>query len=209
MSVEKIREYIERETEAEAKKILSEAESEAKKIVEEAKRKASARLEELKQRRIAETVARERSEISIMKMAQRAELTKIKTEWLNRAFEEAYKRIQDMAKDPDSRAYRDFLVGLVVEGAINLRGSKLLLKTDVNSSKVLHRSLKEILERVSKVKGEKIELEIEDTPDSQLGVIIQSSDGRQYYVNTLEARLEKVRDRLAGTIYNMLFKEGD
>jgi vacuolar-type H+-ATPase subunit E/Vma4 len=97
----------------------------------------------------------------------------------------------------------------VVEGAANLRGSKLLLKTDVDSGKVLERSLKEISDKVSKVKGEKVELEIEASQGSPEGVIIQSSDGRQYYVNTLEARLERVRERLAGVIYNMLFKEGD
>ena len=209
MSAEKIREYIERETEAEVKRIIGEAEAEAKKIVEEAKRNASTRLEELRQRRMAEMLARERSELSIMKMAQRAELTKIRTEWLNRAFQEAYRRVQELAKDPSSKAYRDFLVGLVVEGAANLRGSKLLLKTDVDSGKVLERSLKEISDKVSKVKGEKVELEIEASQGSPEGVIIQSSDGRQYYVNTLEARLERVRERLAGVIYNMLFKEGD
>ncbi|MGQ9543152.1 MAG: V-type ATP synthase subunit E [Candidatus Bathyarchaeia archaeon] len=209
MSAEKIREYIEKETEAEVKRIIENAEAEARRIIEEAKERASARLEELRHKRLVERLARERSELSIMRMTQRAELIKIKTEWLNRVFDEAYKRIGEMAKDPGSTSYRNFLMGLVVEGATALRGSKLLLKADTESGKFLQRSLKELSDKISEMKGERVELEVESQPNSPLGVIIQSSDGRRYYSNTLEARLARVRERIGGSIYNMLFKEGD
>ena len=63
-----------------------------------------------------------------------------------------------------------------------------------------------IIKSASKVKGENIDLKFEQNPDIGIGVIIQSDDKRQYYNNTLEARLNGIKENFGGEVYNLLFK---
>jgi len=209
LSVLEIKSHIEKETETEIRQILQEAEAEAHSIIENAKKKVAAILEEHKQKRTFENLAKERSELAILRMTQKAELTKVKAGWLDRAFEEAEKRLSDFMKDTRSPAHKDFLTGLVVEGAIKMSGSRFVVLADSQVSGFLKKTLKSISKRISEAKGGEIELQLTSKPNTPAGVILQSADRRQYYNNTLEARLSATRQRLGGELYSLLFREGE
>jgi vacuolar-type H+-ATPase subunit E/Vma4 len=207
LSVLQIRSHIEKETEAEVQDILAKAEAESKAIVEDAKREAAKLIEEQRQKQVSESLAEERSELAILRMNQRAELARTKAEWLDRAFEEAKERLDKLAEDSGSPIYRDFLAGLVVEGTVKMGGSKFTIQADKRESEILKGNLKAISKRIAQARGVEVELQIETNPNIPLGVIIRSHDERQYYNNTLEARLTSARQRLSGQIYSLLFKE--
>jgi vacuolar-type H+-ATPase subunit E/Vma4 len=141
-------------------------------------------------------------------MNHKAELTKVKVEWLDRAFEEARKRLHMLAGEADAPTYKEFLTRLVEEGAVKIKGSKFTVQSNNQGSELLRKNLKAITKKISEEKGEEIELQLESIPDFPPGVMIQSSDKRLYYNNTLDARLSGAKQRLGGELYSRLFREG-
>lgn len=208
MSILEIKSHIEKETEREVQDVLQKAEAEAKTIIEEAKRKAEELLQEQKNKRAKEVLAEERSELAVLRMSHRAELIKVKAQWLDRAFEEAQNRIGELVKDADSASYKQFVTGLVVEGAVRIKGSKIFIQSDSVTTEFLKKNMKSISKMISDAKREEVELGLESVRDTPPGVIVRSADKRQYYNNTLEARLSEARQNLSGELYGMLFKEG-
>jgi len=209
MSILEIKSQILKETESEVQDILNKAEIESRLIVEDAKKKAELLLEEKKQKRAKEELAKERAELAILRIGQKSELVKLKSQWLDRAFEEASKRLNEMAKDADSASYKQFVTGLVVEGALRMKGSKFTIQADSKTADLIKKNLKTISRMISDSKKAEVDLQMDVNPTTSVGVIIQSADRRQYYNNTLEARLSDVRRRLSGELYSLLFKEGE
>jgi V/A-type H+-transporting ATPase subunit E len=198
-----------KETESEVQDILNKAEIESKRIIEDAKKKAELLLEGKKQKWAKEELAKERAELAILRIGHKSELVKLKSQWLDRTFEEASKRLNKMAKDVDSTTYKQFVTGLVIEGALNMKGSKFIIQADSNSANLIKKNLKTISKMISDSKKAEVDLRLDSNPITSVGVIVQSADSRQYYNNTLEARLADVRHRLSGDLYSMLFKEGE
>ncbi|MBS7623460.1 hypothetical protein KEJ39_07290 [Candidatus Bathyarchaeota archaeon] len=206
MGITEIRSQIEGETEREVQEILRKAESEAKAIIEEAERKVEELLKDEENKRTTEILARRRAELAILRMNHKTELMKAKAQWLDRAFEEAGKRLGEMDRDSDT--YRRFITGLVVEGAAKIKGSKIFIQSDSATASFLKKNRKSITEAISNAKRGNLEIHLETVPDMPTGVIIRSADKRQYFNNTLEARLSEARKNLSGEVYSLLFKEG-
>ncbi|MEM4250848.1 MAG: V-type ATP synthase subunit E family protein [Candidatus Bathyarchaeia archaeon] len=207
MGITEMRSQIEKETEREIQEIIQKAEAEAKAIIEEAERKAEELLRDEKKRRTAELLARRRAEIAILRMNQRTELMKVKAQWLERAFEEAERRLAEKARGTNSDSFRRFITGLIVEGAAKIKGSKIFIQSDGVTASFLKKNKRSIEEAISNAKQENVEIHLEIVPDMPVGVIIRSADKRQYFNNTLEARLSETRKSLSGEIYSLLFKE--
>ncbi len=206
MSIAEIKSHIEKETELEVQDILQKAEIEAKTIIEDATKKAATIREEQRQRRILENLARERSELAILRISQKAKTSQTKAEWLDRAFQEAQKRINELARETNSPANKELLTGLVVEGVTKMKGSKFVIQSNQATSDLLKKTLREISRAISETKGD-VELQILSDQNTPQGVIIQSADRLEYYNNTLESRLSAAKQRLRGEIYDLLFKE--
>lgn len=208
MSILEIKSHIEKETEREVQDILQKAEAEAKTIIEDAKRKAEELLQEQKNKLAKEDLAKERSELAVLRMSHKAELIKVKAQWLDRTFEEARKRLGELVRDTNSASYKQFVTGLVVEGAVRIKGSKIVIQSDDVTTEFLRKNMKSISKMISDVKREEVELQLESIQDMPPGVIVRSANKRQYYNNTLEARLSEARQKLSGELYGLLFKEG-
>ncbi|WP_455369601.1 V-type ATP synthase subunit E [[Eubacterium] cellulosolvens] len=209
MSITNFLTHIEKETKLEIEKIKKKAENEANQIVEESNKKAQAIIEEKKNKTTQEQLARERSELAILRMKQNTELVKIKSEWLDRAFDEAQKRLYELLKDTSSPTYKKFLNDIIVEGIVSMKGSKFTIQSNQKTTDWIKKNNSTITKSASKAKGENIELKFEQNPDISMGVIIQSNDKRQYYNNTLEARLNGTRESYGGDIYTLLFEGVD
>jgi vacuolar-type H+-ATPase subunit E/Vma4 len=209
LSILQIKSHIQKETELEIQDILQRAEVEARTIIEDAKNKAATLMEEQKQKLSIQSLAAQRSELAILRMNQKAELTKLKADWLNQAFEKAHSQLRTLAEEVDSNSYKELLISLVLEGMVKMKGAKFTIQSDNQGSELLRRNLKIITKKVSEEKGTMVELEIESNPDLPPGAIIQSSDKRQYYNSTLDAILTGAKQRLSGTVYEALFSMGE
>jgi vacuolar-type H+-ATPase subunit E/Vma4 len=201
--------YIEKQTKSEIEDIHRKAENEANQIVEESKKKAQAIIEEQKHKMIHEKLTRERSALAIFRMKQNAELMKTKSEWLGRAFDEAQKKLFELFKDTNSLTYKSFLNDIIIEGIVSMKGSKFIIQSSQETNDLLKKNSVAITKSASKVKGAIIDLKFEQNPGIRIGVIIQSDDKRQYYNNTLEARLTGARESLGGEVYTLLFQGVD
>ena len=209
MSITNFVTHIEKETKSEIEEIQRKSENEANQIVEESKKKAQAIIEEQKYKIAQEKLTRERSELAILRMKQNTELVKTKSEWLDRAFDEAQKKLFELLKDTNSPTYKKFLNDIVVEGIVSMKGSKFIIQSNQKTNDLLKKNSTTITKSASKAKGENIDLKFEQNPDIRIGVIIQSDDKRQYYNNTLEARLTASRESYGGDVYTLLFEGVD
>ena len=209
MSITNFVTHIEKETKSEIEEIQHKSENEANQIVEESKKKAQAIIEEQKHKMAQEKLTRERSELAILRMKQNTELVKTKSEWLDRAFDEAQKKLFELLKDTNSPTYKKFLNDIVVEGIVSMKGSKFIIQSNQKTNDLLKKNSTTITKSASKAKGENIDLKFEQNPDIRIGVIIQSDDKRQYYNNTLEARLTATRESYGGDVYTLLFEGVD
>lgn len=209
MSITNFVTYIEKETKSEIQEIQSKSENEVNQIIEESEKKAQAIIEEQKHKMAQEKLTRERSELAILRMKQNTELVKTKSEWLDRAFDEAQKKLIELLKDANSPTYKKFLNDIVVEGIVSMKGSKFIIQSNQKTNDILKKNSTTITKSASKAKGENIDLKFEQNPDIRVGVIIQSDDKRQYYNNTLEARLTATRESFGGDVYTLLFEGVD
>ena len=209
MSITNFVTHIEKETKSEIEEIQRKSENEANQIVEESKKKAQAIIEEQKHKMAQEKLTRERSELAILRMKQNTELVKTKSEWLDRAFDEAQKKLFELLKDNNSPTYKIFLNDIVIEGIVSMKGSKFIIQSNQKTNDLLKKNSTTITKSASKAKGENIDLKFEQNPDIRIGVIIQSDDKSQYYNNTLEARLTATRESFGGDVYTLLFEGVD
>ena len=209
MSITNFVTHIEKETKSEIEEIQHKAVNEANQIVEESKKKAQTIIEEQKHKMTQEKLTRERSELAILRMKQNTELVKTKSEWLDSAFDEAQKKLFELLKDTNSLTYKKFLNNIVVEGIVSVKGSKFIIQSNQKTNDLLKKNSATIIKSASKAKGENIDLKFEQNPDIRIGVIIQSDDERQYYNNTLEARLTGTRESFGGDVYTLLFEGVD
>ena len=208
MSIMEIKSHIEKETELEVQEIIQKAEDEARTIIEETRKRAATIRGEQEQKRTQENLSKERSELSILRISQKAKTSQVKAKLLDRTFEEAQKRINELTRDPSSPTCKELLTELVVEGVSKMKGSKFVIQSNQATGDLLKKNLKEISKRTSEIKGEEVELKILPNPATPPGVIIQSTDEVEYFNNTLGSRLTGARERLRGEIYDLLFKEG-
>jgi vacuolar-type H+-ATPase subunit E/Vma4 len=201
--------HIEKETKSEIEEIQKKAENETSQIIEESKKKAQNIIEERKHKATQDKITRERSELAILRMKQNTELVKIKSEWLDRAFDEAQKKLFELLKDTNSPTHKKFLDDIIVEGIVNMKGSKFIIQSNQKIIDLIKKNSSTITKSASKAKGENIQLKFEQNPDISIGVIIQSDDNRQYYNNTLEARLTGIKESYGGDVYTLLFEGVD
>ena len=209
MSVLELKSEIQRRAEEEASKILENARKEAEKLLAEANSKVEALREEKTKSLMRSLETEERAELAISRMDQKGEILKTKSQWAGRVFEEAGKRLAEMA-DKGGSDYRELLSKLILEGILKTKGNKFIAEVDSKDVDAIKKELKPILDRAAKIKNEKIELEIKAlSADSMGGIILSTEDMTRYYNNTLEARLSSARQDLAGEIHKIMFKAGE
>jgi vacuolar-type H+-ATPase subunit E/Vma4 len=205
LSALELRTEIEKKAEEEASRLIANARQEAEKIVAEAKMKAEAvRNEKIKTlKRALET--EEKAELAVSRMEQKGRLLQLKSEWANRVFEEAGRRLVEMA-EKGGLEYRELLSKLILEGIKKIKGDSFIVEANARDVEVIRKELKAILEKAGRIKNAKIELDVRSSPAvSSGGVIVSTGDLTQYYNNTLDARLSLAQQRLSGEAYKIIF----
>jgi vacuolar-type H+-ATPase subunit E/Vma4 len=209
LSVLEIRTEIERKAEEEASRIIANAKQEAEKITAE----SNAKLEALRNEK-TKTLTRaldteQKAELAVSRMEQKGQLLQQKSEWANRVFEEARKRLVDISEKGGAE-YREFLSKLILEGITRIEGNRFIVEANSRDAETIKKGLSAILERAAKIKNEKIDLQVKSSPTISLGgVIVSNGAMTQYYNNTLDARISQAEQNLSGDVYKIIFKTGD
>jgi V/A-type H+-transporting ATPase subunit E len=209
LSLQALQSEIERKAQEEASSILEAARAEAEKILAEANAKAANLRDERTKALRREMDAHEKADLAVARMDRKGDLLRVKAEWTNRVFEEVEKRIMKMA-EKGGREYDELLANLTLEGISKMNGSNFIVETSPRDKEAISKSLGTITERASKLKNEKVTLQIDTLQTKTLGGVLVSTDDRvQSFNNTLEARLAVASQKLEGTIRQILFGSGD
>ncbi|NOH03607.1 MAG: hypothetical protein HND47_17435 [Chloroflexi bacterium] len=190
-----------------ARAIMTEAREEAERLQVEAREKAEAirrRAQEQAQaerkavldqaRQDADRLRSQSSATSLLK-SRSAQLEK-REKILNEVFDEARKQLKTVAKRPD---YSTIAAMLAREALIQLKVTEAEVQADESTQKVL--KLDELSRELNgKFSfGKKLE---EGT-----GVVVSAADGKLYYDNSLETRLNRLQGALRSSVYKVLMGE--
>lgn len=209
MSLQQLQSEIEKKAEDEATRILHAANQEAQKIVAEAETKASSVRGERTAALKRELDAQEKAQLAIARMERKGELLQVKANWAKRIFDEAEKKLGEMAQER-GREYHELLNNLVLEGIKKIDGTKFIVEVNSRDKEIVKPILNTITQKAGKIKNSEIVLRMESLQSRTIGgVVVSTEDRTQYFNNTLEVRLSTVAARtIEGTVYKILFGTG-
>ena len=207
--VDKIISHIEAEAEKEISEILLKAQAEADKIRKAAQEKAEREAERILsngkrvaslegQRIIAET----RIDVRRKKMDAQEEA-------IAASFEEAKKALAELAEKGkrDNLVYKDIMFDLIASASEVVAGNKLELVFNQRDSKTFNKEmLREASELVKKRSGRDISLALTDETIQYLGGVVVRDMEKQVEVdNTLETRLNRLKESIRVDVAKILF----
>lgn len=191
MAIEDILKALEEQAEADCERILDEARAHAEAIVADGEREAR-EIRDAAGRR-AEHAAATRAErlVNAARLEAKLAVSAARGEAVVGVFDEAAKRLGNLRSDP---SYEQYFMALAAEALAGIDGQVLL--------RVAHEDerLAESAARFARVSA---------TVDASLptagGVVVEARAGRYVRRNTLEDRLERVRERLFSDVARVLF----
>ncbi len=207
--VHKIISHIEAEAEKEISEILLKAQAEADKIRKAAQEKTEREAERILsngkrvaslegQRIIAET----RIDVRRKKMDAQEEA-------IAASFEEAKKVLEELAEKGkrDNFVYKDIMFDLIASASEVVAGNKLELVFNQRDSKTFNKEmLREASELVKKRSGRDISLALTDETTQYLGGVVVRDMEKQVEVdNTLETRLNRLKESIRVDVAKILF----
>ncbi|MDH7592943.1 MAG: V-type ATP synthase subunit E family protein [Methanomicrobiales archaeon] len=162
------------------------------------KKEALSREDEIK-KRYRENVRKElelerRRIISSVKERNRIEILRAKNKVLEQAYREAYESLVHLR---DSPAYRDFLRRSIRESISELEGESIVIHADKRDEPLCREIIGE-LGRNCEIKTDLV---------SSGGVTASSADGRHLILNSIESRLERIKERMRPPLFELLFGE--
>ena len=179
--------------------VVNEALSEYRALLEKARQEAhsilEARAEEASKAaaEMAEEGARRRESlrqriISLAEINARNKSIEVMEDGINRAIQEALKRIEAISSREE---LRDIVGNLLAEAVEAVRAEEVIVQTNAKSLEVL----REVVPEAQNTLG--VRITVDETPVNTIcGVRVRSVDGRVIYDNTVETRVERVRQSL-------------
>jgi len=192
----------------EAESIIKEAEAKAKLIIQQAKQRA----EEIIKSKIEHALREARRDVNLriasIKMKKRAELIKIKEDYVKKAFDEAYKIIQEYPLK-NNEEYKKVLFNLMLDSLKEIinYGDEFIVFANERDIILIREVLTEVEDKVFEMSGRRIHISIHDKPIASIGgIILSTKDNKVFFNNTFEARLQYVKEAYLHKIYEMLFE---
>jgi V/A-type H+-transporting ATPase subunit E len=199
--VEKIIQRIEEDSRAEVEGILREARDKAEKIKAEAEKKAKGIEDEIIGKGKREAEQEKQRIIANARLRARKMKLDAKEEVIRAALEEAEKKLKKVSTSKD---YPKVLENLIEEAAISIGEKEVKIFVRKEDARILTADL---LEKLSKEAKCKISLSSQ-TINTCGGVIARTNDGRVEVDNTLETRMERMREDLRSQVAEVLLLGG-
>jgi len=190
-------EEVKKAAEEECRRILEEAKREAAKIVEEAKQEAERRRRELEERVRREARLKARRRLALKRLEIRRNFLAAREGIVREILEEARRRILEVAEG-GGEEYRRALKSLIKEAVSNISSRKVVIRCNVRDYKLITGMLQELEEEVRRELNREVELRVDGSLflNCAGGVLVSDEEGREYFNNTLEARLERAKEEL-------------
>ena len=203
---------VEGSIEALTQAILGEARTETEDLHKRAQEQA-----ELIRLRARETAARESSaildqakedvrrlhgqKVATAQMKARSLELEHREQWLEKTFEAAAKRLQELPRRKD---YGAIAAKLAREAILQLKAPAVELRMDEVTRGAISKG---DLEDLAKETGSK--LSVGKPLDTGTGVFAVTADGRLHFDNTLETRLRRIQGAIRSSVYRMLLGESE
>lgn len=181
---EKIGETARQKTDALRKQAQIQAEAERKAILDQAKQEAD--------RIRGQSLATGQLKARTFQLESREKL-------LNEVFAKVRQQIGDVSK---SKEYEKITSQLLREALSQLNAQTAVVHADKVTLKILNDG---VLEKVAK--DLKAELSVGKTLEDRTGVFVEASQGRLVYDNTLETRLDRLKNGLRSSVFQILSGE--
>lgn len=192
--------------EIEIKETLEEAREQASKLIADAR----ARAEQIRTKEIEEILQKARDaemrEMESARLRGKRALADTKFRLIETALAKAFDRLKGQIERQDP-LYRRGLEELIVEAVEKIAASELEIAVSHGDLAFVKQRLGHIEKRISTAKGVSVSLKLDDEPlRSAGGVVVRSTDGKQIFNNTLEARLARVQEEMVIKISEILFE---
>jgi V/A-type H+/Na+-transporting ATPase subunit E len=198
-NIETLSKAILSEAEAEAKQIKADAEAKAEAIRLRAQQQAEAERAEILQRASAEAERLRSQVIATTQLKARTQQLEYREKLLDQVFAAARQQLPTIKQWSD---YDTIVLRLLREAIVQLKAEQATVKVDSATQTRLS------AEAVAKLAGElKVSLQIDGALKQGTGVIVETSNGRMHYDNTLETRLNRLQNILRSPVYHLLMGE--
>ena len=192
---------IKRTAEAEVKEILERARKQADEIIKEARERASI----IRERKIEQIRKRIREQILKDLAKKRVELRRNYLERKNKIIQElidtAIESCLKLVKEKHEK-YKNGLINLIIEGIQNINDENITIACNKEDREIIEKLIPLIREKVEKQYGKKVNLILANENINCIGgVILYNSDKTEYFNNTIEARIEKLRNEVIADIF--------
>jgi len=184
---------IKRAAEEEARKIIERAKKEAELLIESAKRRA----EEIRRERMAQLIKDVRHrllrELAQTKLEVRRQYILEREAIFEDILNALRKRLQEHVMNR-SKKYVLGLRSLIIEALSNISSDDVILYVLPRDIELVKEILPEVLNEIMRNRRE-IKVRIERLEGNYMGgVIVVSNDGREYYNNTIDARIRMIKE---------------
>lgn len=192
-------------------RIIKKAETESQEIIKDAEQYARRLISEIVSSKI---IKYKREILSKKELELRRELFKIKNEIFNTISEIATRKIKKIVEENvDNIYYNKIFYELLKESCEKLGEIEVIVQANEKDLEWLSKNKQRVELRLSEDIGLPIKITLsEDIIETLGGVIVYSKDGKKYYINTIESRLnfvlEKYRKNIGQRIKKVLEKYG-
>jgi len=183
----------------EAEQIQSDAKAKADVIRQRAKEQAESDSRAILEKARAEADRLRGQVIASAQLKARTVQLEQREKLLDKVFEAARQKLSSIQKRPD---YDQIAAQLLREALIQLKADHAEVHADDTTLKTLNT---QTLEQISKELNAQISLG--KPPENGLGVVVDASDGRLHYDNTLGTRLSRLQNVLRSSVYHVLMGE--
>jgi V/A-type H+-transporting ATPase subunit E len=183
----------------EADRILADAKTQAEQIRRHGREEAEAQRKEILDRATRDSEHLRSQAVATARMQARKRELEHRDRLLEGIFAEAERRIPEIAKRPD---YELIAMRLAGEAAEHLASDSLRIRADEHTRRIL---TKERLDNLSRKTG--VKMQAGPALESGTGVVAETADGHRRYDNTLETRLQRMRNELRAAAYRILTGE--
>ena len=189
------------------KNIMTHAEEKTKKIMTSAKEEVE-KIRAESERQVLSLVGSELRAVNdrIVGSAElegRRLLMQTRQELLSKVFEEAERKLEEMAEGMKSD-YTTILVKLISESASAIGGEVFFVTANERDLTYIKKNLKTINRDLKKDLGD-ITIKLEDDPvDITGGVVVRNDDATKTYYNTLKGKLDDVRSKIGAEVAQIL-----
>lgn len=193
MSLEKVFETLEQETNKQREEILEKAKHEAVTIVEEAEKEVS-KIIQLSLEKTAITLKGDKAKLQIaVDLNKKRKVIKDKEAQTNRIYSSVEENLKKLRNNQD--AYKKLLKNLLVESLEKIHAKNVQVVVDKKDENIVKNVLKE----------SNLNYEVKIGNDSIGGLALQVDNGKIFVNNTLESRFDKARKMLNAQLSEVLF----